>query len=67
MAVISPRISKSTTLQFPLLAKLLSYLCKRFAGCIGTGTGEQAIVEVCPQISMLLEIDKPVYYTPTGM
>ncbi len=45
-------------LQFPLLAELLSYLCKGFAGFIGTGTGDQAIVEAFPQFTILLEIDE---------
>ena len=45
-------------MEFPLLAELLSHLCKGCAGFIGTGTGEQAIVEVFLQVSMLLEIDE---------
>jgi hypothetical protein len=45
-------------MEFPLLAELLSHICKGFAGFIGTGTGDQAIVEVFPQVSMLLEIDE---------
>src|SRR5262245_945346 len=58
MAVISPIISKPTMLQCPLVAELLSHFCKGFTGFIGTGTGDQAIVEVFPQVSMLLEIDE---------
>jgi hypothetical protein len=45
-------------MEFPLLAELLAHLCKGFAGFIGTSTGEQAIVKVFPQVSMLLEIDE---------
>jgi len=45
-------------MEFPLLAELLSHFCKGFTGFIGTGTGNQAIVEVFPQVSMLLEIDE---------
>jgi hypothetical protein len=45
-------------MQFPLLAELLSHLCKGFTGFIGPRTSEQAIVEVFPQLSMLLEIDE---------
>ena len=50
--------SSISAMEFPLLAELLSHLCKGYAGFIGTGTGEQAIVEVFPQVSMLLEIDE---------
>src|SRR5437879_5805182 len=50
--------SSYSSMEFPLLAELLSHFCKGFTGFIGTGTGNQAIVEVFPQISMLLEIDE---------
>ena len=45
-------------MEFALLLELFSHLCKRFAGFIGTGVGDQAIVEVFPQRAILLEIDE---------
>jgi hypothetical protein len=57
MAVISPIISKSTIVQCPRLAKLFTHLGKGCKGLTDACTGKQAIVEVFPQLHMLLEIN----------